>query len=95
MIVSSTQDRIIEIWAPSTALLPCDENGVPINKNYYRDIGRGGKELAADNPANEILYQPLQQSSMIINQDTLDAYTYVIDSNPGALHGQTGHWNKM
>lgn len=90
MIVSSTQDRIIEIWLPNSEI-----TGTPTNKNYYRDIGRGGKELAADNPANEILYQPLQQSSMIINQDTLDAYTYVIDSNPGALHGQTGHWNKM
>lgn len=89
MINSSTSDRIIECWCPHNKLPP------DLTKaNYYVGDPKAGITFYEDN--NEKLdYIPVQQSSLIIDQDNAVAYSYIIDSNPGELKGQTGHWKQL
>lgn len=85
MINSSTSDRIIECWCPHNELPDLSKS------NYYVGDPINGITFYEDNN-NDIEYVPVQQSSFIIDQDTATVYSYIIDSNPNSLRGQTGHW---
>lgn len=88
MIVSSTQDRIIECWCPNSDLPDLD------NSNYYRGDPQTGIEFVSDNNINHD-YLPVQQGSFIVDQDNTVVYSYIVDSNPGESTGQTGHWKSL
>ena len=86
-MITSSNNGAFECYCPTDSLPELE------NSNYYIRTLVEMEFVANNNITHD--YMPVPQGSLIIDQEKGEVYSYIIDSNPSAFEGQTGHWVKM